>query len=171
MNQPVAPFAHSAQELEDLIREKIKPGQPTFFKLGAQLPAQGRTDTPMAATDKMAVVLKTYAAAGENELHAHINEDHTFVVLQGRARFFGPKGEMKTIGLHEGILLPANTLYWFQAEPGEQLVMLRVGCAANDDPDRLARIGGDGKPLDGFAHGNKQVELIMSDRWFGPTGS
>ena len=170
MNQPVAPFAHSTQELEDLIRAKIKPGQPTFFTLGAQLPSQGRTDTPMAATPNMTVVLKTYAASGENELHAHVNEDHTFVVLQGRCTFYGPKGEMKTIGMHEGIMLPAGTLYWFHAVEGEPLVMLRVGCAANDDPDRLARIGGDGKPLDGFAAGNKQVELVLSDRWFGPTG-
>jgi hypothetical protein len=29
----------------------------------------------MAASDKMRVVLKTYAADGENGLHAHPNED------------------------------------------------------------------------------------------------
>jgi quercetin dioxygenase-like cupin family protein len=37
----------------------------------------------------MWVVLKTYAADGENGLHAHPSEDHTFVVLQGEAPFMG----------------------------------------------------------------------------------
>jgi hypothetical protein len=31
----------------------------------------------------MWVALKTYAAYDENGLHAHPNENHTFVVLQG----------------------------------------------------------------------------------------
>ena len=52
-------------------------------------PQQGPTDRPMAASDKMWVVLKIYAADGENGLHPHPNEDHTFVVLQGEAKFYG----------------------------------------------------------------------------------
>ena len=47
----------------------------------------------MAASDKMWVVLKIYAADGENGLHPHPNEDHTLVVLQGEAKFYGPKHE------------------------------------------------------------------------------
>jgi hypothetical protein len=31
--------------------------------------------------------VKTYAADGENRLHAHPNEGHTFVVRQGEATF------------------------------------------------------------------------------------
>ena len=169
MNQPAPPFARSTQELEDLINAKIKPGQPTFFQLGAQLPTQGRTDTPMAATSKMTVVLKTYAACGENELHSHTNEDHTFVVMQGSATFYGPKGEVKTIGVNEGIMLPHGALYWFKAVEGEPLVMLRVGCAVNDNPDRYARLDAEGRDLDGFSATNKQVEVQLSDRWFGVT--
>jgi hypothetical protein len=75
-----------AQNPEDL-RAKVKTqtveGKPAFFKLEAQLPKQGRTDTPPAASDKMWVVLKTYAADGENGLHAHPNEDHTFCCASG----------------------------------------------------------------------------------------
>lgn len=167
MNLPADAFARSTQDLEDSLKARIKPGQPSFFKLGARLPTQGRTDTPVAASDNMWVVLKTYAACGENELHAHTNEDHTFVVLQGRATFYGPTGEEKTIGQHEGVLLPAGAMYWFRATDGEPLVMLRIGCASNDNPDRFARIGADGLPLDGFSAGNKQVEVILSDQWYG----
>ena len=47
----------------------------------------------LAATRNMTVVLKTYAAGGENGLHAHTNEDHVFLILEGGATFYGPKGE------------------------------------------------------------------------------
>src|SRR5215469_12992253 len=71
------------------------------------------TDTPLAASETMWVVLKTYAADGENGLHAHPSEDHTFVVLlarpllsfwrdlccpSGEATFYGPNDETRTIG-------------------------------------------------------------------------
>lgn len=167
MNSPAEPFAHNTRELEEGVKSKINPGKPSFFELGAQLPRQGRTDTPIAATDNMWVVLKTYAACGENELHAHTNEDHVFVVLQGRATFYGPNGEIKTVGQHEGVMLPAGSMYWFRAADETPLVMLRVGAASNDNPDRFARIGGDGLPLDGFSAGNKQVEVLLTDKWYG----
>jgi len=99
-----------AQSPGDL-RASDKAGKPTFFTLAEQLPKQGRTDTPLAASDKMRVVLKTYAADGENGLHAHPNEDHTFVVLQGEVTFYGPNGEIRTIGKNEGVLLPHGTFY------------------------------------------------------------
>ena len=53
-----------------------------FFKLGVQLPKQGKFETPIVATERMWMSLKTYASGGENTMHAHLNEDHVFVVLQ-----------------------------------------------------------------------------------------
>ena len=70
----------------------------------------------MAASDKMWVVLKIYAADGENGLHPHPNEDHTFVVLQGEAKFYRPNHETRTIGKNEGVLLPHGTFYWFKSD-------------------------------------------------------
>lgn len=79
-----ATIATSSQNLHDAINARIKRGVPTFFKLEAQLPTQGRTNIPLASSQTMWVVLKTYASGGENELHAHPHEDHTFVILQGQ---------------------------------------------------------------------------------------
>jgi mannose-6-phosphate isomerase-like protein (cupin superfamily) len=159
-------FAKDPKEMEATLAGQIREGQPTFFRMQAQLPSQGRTDTPLAATDKMWVVLKTYASCGENELHAHPNEDHTFVVLQGAALFHGPNGEERQIGLHEGVLLPRGTFYWFRALGEEPLVMIRVGSAAVEGADRFARISIDGRPMEGNSVENKEVELKLSDRWF-----
>jgi quercetin dioxygenase-like cupin family protein len=80
-------IAKSPEDLRAKVQSQDVGSKPSFFKLEAQLPKQGRTDTPLAASEKMWVVLKTYAADGENGLHAHPNEDHTFVVLQGEATF------------------------------------------------------------------------------------
>ena len=64
----------------------------------------------------MWVVLKISAADGENGLHPHPNEDHTFVVLQGEAKFYRPNDETRTIGKNEGVLLPHGTFYWFKSD-------------------------------------------------------
>jgi mannose-6-phosphate isomerase-like protein (cupin superfamily) len=106
------------------------------------------------------------AADDENGLHAHPNEDHTFVVLQGEATFYGPNGESRTIGKNEGVLLPHGTFYWFKATSEEPLVMVRIGAAAFDSVDRHGRIAPDGSEMRGDSVENKQVELIMSDCWF-----
>jgi mannose-6-phosphate isomerase-like protein (cupin superfamily) len=159
-------IAHSPEDLRAKVQSQIVDAKPSFFRLEAQLPKQGRTDTPVAASDKMWVVLKTYAADGENGLHAHPNEDHTFVVLQGEAIFYGPNNEEKTIGKNEGVLLPHGTFYWFKAKGDEPLVMVRIGAAAFDGVDRHGRINPDGSEMRGDSAENKQVPLIMSEDWF-----
>src|SRR4029077_17955253 len=80
-----ANIARSPEDLRNKVKAQVVGEKPTFFKLEAQLPQQGRTDPPVAASDKMWVVLKTYAADGENGLHAHPNEDHTLCRAAGRS--------------------------------------------------------------------------------------
>jgi mannose-6-phosphate isomerase-like protein (cupin superfamily) len=159
-------LAQSPEDLRARVSAQVVDAKPSFFRLEAQLPQQGRTDAPVAASRKMWVVLKTYAADGENGLHAHPNEDHTFVVLQGEAIFYGPNDEERTIGKNEGVLLPHNTFYWFKAKGDEPLVMVRIGSAAFDGVDRHGRINPDGSEMRGDSVENKQVELVLSDRWF-----
>ena len=166
----VPDFAKSSDELHDALEAKIqKEAKPSFFKLKAQLPSMGRTNVPMASSQKMWVTLKTYAHDGENELHAHPNEDHSFVVLQGQATFYGPNGEEKVIGKDEGVLLPHGTFYWFKATSDEPLVMVRIGCAAFDGSPKgkHGRIDINGKPMAGDSVENKSVKPVMTDKWYG----
>lgn len=73
--------------------------KPSTFKLRSPILKQGNDRTYMAATDRMWVFVNTYGPdGGENKLHTHTNEDHTFIVLQGKARFFGPNGEETLLG-------------------------------------------------------------------------
>jgi quercetin dioxygenase-like cupin family protein len=167
--EKVPDFAKSSDDLHKTLDAQVKDGnKPSFFKLKAQLPKRGRTNVPLAASKNMWVVLKTYAQDGENELHAHPREDHTFLVLQGRASFRGPKGEEKAIGKYEGVLLPRGTFYWFKAVGDEPLVMVRIGCASAETAPGFhrGRINIDGKPMAGDSAENKTVKPVMTDQWF-----
>lgn len=140
--------------------------KPQRFRMSARLPLKGRGSALLAATDRMWLNLKTYAEGGENTLHAHTNEDHVFIILQGRATFCGPQGESTSFGRNEGIMLPRGCSYYFHAEDGEPLVLLRVGCVVDANQDPWGRVGGDGEPLPGSSKKNKSVETLFSDDYF-----
>ncbi|MBX9775004.1 MAG: cupin domain-containing protein [Xanthobacteraceae bacterium] len=101
------------------------------FRLRTPLLSAGRSHTILASSKgevgAMNVAIKCYAEGGENEFHAHAKEDHTFIVLQGRARFHQPDQPPRELGRNEGILLPAGALYKFETASDEPLILLRVG--------------------------------------------
>lgn len=131
----------------------------SVFKLRAPLMAQGRMDTLMAKTDLMSVVLKVYAEGGENTMHAHPTEDHTFVVLQGQATFrLDSDDNVVVVDKFEGVMLPKGSYYWFHSSGDENLVMLRVGAAVTGSASDRLNIHGEFMAGDSLE--NKQVEPI-----------
>ncbi|MDP6389899.1 MAG: cupin domain-containing protein [Alphaproteobacteria bacterium] len=138
--------------------------KPTPFSLKAQMLDQGRTDTVLAATEDLSVRLKVYASGGENALHAHVDEDHVFVLLQGSARFYGPDGEALDLEAHQGMMMPKGLLYRFHATSEDEcLVMLRIGTPNFQKQASVDRIGRDGNPLAGDSKENKSVPVIFRD--------
>lgn len=151
----------TTEEFVERLDSLAERSEPTIFHMRAQLPTQGRADMPLAATKKMTVVLKAYASGGENGVHAHPNEDHTFVVLQGAATFSDKRGVIAVLERHQGIMLPQGSFYSFQAGEDEQLVMLRIGTVIAPGLDPNARIDPAGEYIDGFSEENKEVELLF----------
>jgi mannose-6-phosphate isomerase-like protein (cupin superfamily) len=140
----------------------------TTFKLRCQLPTQGRSDMIVAATPLMNIVLKAYAAGGENTLHAHQNEDHAFISLQGFATFYGAGDKViARIGKNEGIMIPKGALYRFEAGTDEPLVLLRVGANYPGTTHVGSRKSADGSLNESFSAKNKQVDLVLSDKIWG----
>jgi mannose-6-phosphate isomerase-like protein (cupin superfamily) len=130
-----------------------------FFNLDSPLLAQGRFDNKVAATDLLKLVVKVYAAGGENALHMHPYEDHAFIVLAGEATFhIGEADEVKVLTKYEGVMLPRGTSYWFVSSADENLIMLRAGAAEQWPAD--GRAFPDGRPFDGSSVENKTVEMI-----------
>ena len=101
------------------------------FRLRTPLLKKGRSHTILAASNGphggMNIAIKCYAEGGENEFHTHAIEDHSFIVLQGRACFHQPDLPDQELGRNEGILLPAGAYYRFEQVGDEPLVLLRVG--------------------------------------------
>lgn len=165
--EDINPPARNMTEWRAHLEQKAKKTTPSFFHIQAQLPEKGRTNIVLGATPLMSVVLKTYASGGENELHAHPYEDHLFVVLQGGAKFFGPKGEERHITKNDCVLIPRNSYYWFHALEGDEpLVMLRVGTALDPKLDPLDRIDIEGRPFDGYSDANKEIPVVFKDQWY-----
>ena len=100
---------------------------PQVFTVATALLKQGRTDYALAVTDRLQIVIKCYATGGENYLHAHTQEDHSFIVLQGQATFYGSKGKVATVGRNQGVLIPRGSYYSFESSAPEPLVLLRAG--------------------------------------------
>ena len=167
VQRDVAPIVKSAGEWRDAMAKMAEKKTPSFFHIRAQLPIQGRTNQVLGASPYMNVVLKTYASGGENEIHAHTNEDHVFVILQGAATFFGPRGERREAAKNDCVLVPAGALYSFHACEGEPLVMLRVGAAIDPTTDVLARVDEHGAPFDGYSEKNKEVPVVLDEHaWY-----
>lgn len=118
--------------------------KPTFFRMQAQLLDAGNTETPLAVGEHLWLKIKVYAKGGENRLHAHPFQDHSFIVLAGRACFHGPQGERRELGPNDGILLPKGCFYWFQTISEEPLVLLRAGATVAPDKHPDTRIMPDG---------------------------
>jgi len=139
--------------------------KPSFFKMRAQMLERGRTNTLLGRTENMWATLKVYASGGENGLHTHPREDHTFIVLQGKARYYDADGNTTDVGKHEGIMLPAGAYYWFEAISKEPLVLVRIGCRVGNS-DGSGRLNIRGEPMPGDSKENKREPVVYRDGEF-----
>ena len=99
----------------------------TFSMRNLPLLEQGTTYDPLATAENLWVSVKVYASGGENALHSHGGEDHSFIVLQGKATFSFGDGRSQVVRIHEGVMIPKGVEYKFEADQAENLVLLRVG--------------------------------------------
>jgi quercetin dioxygenase-like cupin family protein len=88
---------------------------------------QGTTYDSLATAENLWAAVKVYASGGENALHSHAGEDHIFIVMQGKATFTFADGGAKIVRQHEGVMIPKNVKYKFEADEAENLVLVRVG--------------------------------------------
>ncbi|MGE5538493.1 MAG: cupin domain-containing protein [Gemmatimonas sp.] len=106
---------------------------PETFKLRIQLLDEGSRSIMLGDTGNLKIKIRCYAAGGgENAMHAHHNQDHSFIVLQGQARFYGPQGEVRDLRRNDGIMLPSGCYYCFENSGEEPLVVLRIESITED---------------------------------------
>jgi mannose-6-phosphate isomerase-like protein (cupin superfamily) len=135
--------------------------EPEILTLRTQLVSAGHTKDLLAETDMMTFHMHCYGPkGGENGLHAHVDEDHLFVVLQGEAQFSGMDGMLPVLKKNQALMLPKGCFYSFSNEGDEPLVMIRFGAMDKKLPGE--RLDPEGKPIPGRgkAHGSKPPVFI-----------
>jgi len=97
------------------------------FSLKIERLSAGKAEALLGQADELEMRIKVYAEGGENVLHAHLDHDHSFVVLDGEATFYDQTGNATVIGKNRGIMLPRGTYYRFGNTGPGNLVLLRAG--------------------------------------------
>jgi mannose-6-phosphate isomerase-like protein (cupin superfamily) len=81
----------------------------------------------LCKSDLVKVNVQVVQEGGENNLHYHLNSDTCWMVLRGRAKFYGPDDMLiGEFGAHDGILLPGGARYWFEKIGEEPLEILQM---------------------------------------------
>lgn len=107
---------------------------------------RNRAFVPMVRSDIMFAMVQIIRQGGEQELHSHGGQDGFWFVLRGSARFYGEGDELlATLGEHEGIFIPRNFLYWFEAVGDVPLELLQV--EAIDKTVKNSYVVPDPKPI------------------------
>src|SRR6266850_8040926 len=97
------------------------------FSLKTPYMQQGRVTQLVAETANMWIHTKINAEGGENEIHTHLDEDHSFIVLEGEMSVFDEKGNEMRLKPYQGVLLPKGAYYrYLNTGPGN-LVVIRIG--------------------------------------------
>ena len=142
----------------------------TPYSMKVPLLSAGRTNEVLARTSNSEVRAKVYAEGGENALHTHLREDHTFFVLDGQATFYDGDETPVVVEENEGMMVPAGAYYRFQSTGDRNLVILRVGAkaeAVEGSDGQPPRVGPDGEPLAGSDPRNKRLPPVFSGGTFG----
>lgn len=138
---------------------------PEILSLRTQLVSKGHTKHLLAQTDMMTFHVHCYAPkGGENGLHAHVEEDHIFVCLEGEAQFSGLDGQLPPLRKHQALFLPKGCFYSFSNETDKPLIMIRFG--ASPKGYGSSRLDPKGKPIPGRGKQEGAAKPVLIDGAF-----
>jgi mannose-6-phosphate isomerase-like protein (cupin superfamily) len=99
----------------------------TFSFKAPETYARRKAIVKLTTTERGATSVHCLGQGGENNMHYHAGVDINWMVLKGRARFYGPGDVVRgEFGPHEGILLPAGARYWFESCGTDDLELLQI---------------------------------------------
>lgn len=117
------------------------------YKKPTEIPAT-KGIVRLAKTDICQGLVQIIKEGGENNLHYHEGMDSFWMVLKGRAAFYGPGDKLiGEYGPLEGLLMPRGARYWFaKASDDEDLELLQI-ISYEDDIDHTKRINSEKRKL------------------------
>jgi mannose-6-phosphate isomerase-like protein (cupin superfamily) len=109
MGDPVLRFEYPGPQAED---GRGDPGRRHFY---------------LFKTERAVSEVQIFDRGVKNKLHFHGAEDGVWIVLGGKATFYGEGDKvMGELEPFQGLLIPAGTRYWFESTGDEPLQILRV---------------------------------------------
>jgi len=132
------------------------------FSLKTPYMKQGRVTQLVAETENMWIHTKINAEGGENEIHAHRDEDHSFIVLEGEMSVFDEKGREMKVEKYQGVMIPKGAYYRYLNTGSGNSVVLRIGAGAKGQAQggEAMRVRPDGRPLLAGSVENKTLPPI-----------
>lgn len=139
-----------------------------LFSLRTPYMKQGRVTQLVAQTENVWIHTKINAEGGENEIHTHLDEDHSFIVLEGQMSVFDEKGNEMQVKQYQGVLIPRGAYYRYLNTGRGNLVVLRIGAGLKGQPQggEEMRVRPDGRPLPAYTAENKTVPPVEAGTFF-----
>jgi mannose-6-phosphate isomerase-like protein (cupin superfamily) len=139
------------------------------FSLKTPYMKQGRITQLVAETANLWIHTKINAEGGENEIHTHLDEDHSFIVLEGQMSVFDEKGNEMQVKQYQGVMIPKGAYYRYLNTGSGNLVVIRIGAGIKGQPQggEEMRVRPDGRPLPAESVENKTLPPIeMPGKFF-----
>ena len=105
-----------------------------------------RAITRLCMGDIMCALVQKITKGGETVLHSHTGMDGFYMVLSGRARFYGEGDSLiGELGPLEGVYIPRDVKYWFKSAGGEEepLQLLQVEAFVRGRKNKYTSYGPD----------------------------
>ena len=129
------------------------------FKMQSPYLSNGRININLARTETLTLSLKTNAEGGENAVHAHQDEDHAFIILEGEVTFSDELGNETKCHKYEGFMIPKGAYYRYLNTGSENLIMLRVGADLSHEGGHT-RLRPDGEDIPARSVENHHVDPV-----------
>ena len=150
-----------AQVHEREAGDQVPPSPFQTFDVRPQLLEYGKLVTSAAQTDLISCSIQVIAHGGETNLHAHNGSDAIWLVLDGKARFYTTDNEV--VGIvekNQGLVIPRGTPYWFESEGDDNLVILRFGATAQNEPDTRTNFSHRNFSVDGQEPAQRPTKIL-----------
>ena len=101
-----------------------------------------RAISRLFTSDLMCGLIQVITKGGETTMHSHAGMDGLWMVLSGKARFYGDGNVvLGEFGPLEGVYIPRDVKYWFESASEEPLQILQVEGFARDRENTYSAYG------------------------------
>lgn len=116
----------------------------------------------LAHMDSFKADIQLVGEDGANNMHAHTGNDGFWMVLAGKARFYGDGDEvLDELEPNEGIVIPRGLKYWFESVGEEDLEILHVASFHETIEDH--RIDHADREREGSSNGEREYQVDLRE--------